>query len=147
MYNSGTRSYRRTSVMTADPMRLVIMCYEGAIESLKKVKQKMAEGDYEGKCEDLVKAQNIIVELLSSLEPEKGGSIAKNLDSLYNYMLRKMFAADVNKDMGAIDEIVGMLGELKSAWEEISHTCKSEPISERVGFTEEGRLFSGSLSG
>lgn len=119
MYNNGIQGYRRTNVTTASPKRLVLMCYEGAIDQLKMTKQMMAEKDYEGKVKAITKSQDIIKELLCSLDYEKGGDIATNLDSLYNYMLRRIIHADVKSDQNAIDEVVGMLSELKSAWEEI----------------------------
>ena len=118
MYNNGVQDYRRTNVMTADPKKLVLMCYEGAIDNLNIVKQKILEKDYEGKGMAIIKAQDIINELMCSLDFEKGGNIAKGLDLLYNYMLRRIIHGDVNRDVKAIDEVIGILAELKSAWEE-----------------------------
>ena len=119
MYSSGVQSYRKTDVMTADPKKLVMLCYEGAIDNLKIGKNKIIEKDYEGKCRALTRAQDIIGELLSSLNFEKGGSIANGLDSLYNYMLRRIIHADFKNDVPAIDEVVQLLTELKAAWEDI----------------------------
>jgi flagellar protein FliS len=116
MYFNGIQSYRKTDIFTSDPVNLVIMCYEGAIESLKLAKEKMKEEDYEKKAKAIIKAQNIIDELLCSLDFEKGGVIADNLSNLYNYMLRRILFGNVNKDMSAIDEVIGMLDELLSAW-------------------------------
>jgi flagellar protein FliS len=139
MYHNAIQSYRRTNVVTADPKRLVLMCYEGAIDSLKIGKQKLIEKDYEVKGKALTKVQDIINELLHSLDFEKGGVIARNLDSLYNYMLRRIIHADVKKDIRAIDEVVGMLNELKSAWEEIFIIPEKEIKPEAVELDEERR--------
>jgi flagellar protein FliS len=117
MIINGIESYRKTDVMTSDPKRLVIMCYEGAIDNLEMGKQRLLEKDYAGKSKAFLKAQDIITELLCSLDFEKGGSIARNLEALYNYMLRRLIQASINKDSGAVDEVIGMLRELKSAWE------------------------------
>ncbi|MEJ2658585.1 MAG: flagellar protein FliS, partial [Desulfobacterales bacterium] len=57
--------------------------------------------------------------LACSLDFEKGGAIAGNLNSLYNYMIRRILNADVNRDIEAIDEVIGMLEELRSAWQSI----------------------------
>ena len=119
MYSNGIQSYVKTDISTSDPLRLVIMCYEGAIDSLKLAKEKMKEENYEKKAKAFIKAQNIIDELLCSLDFEKGGDIARNLSSLYNYMLRRILHGNVNKDMNAIDEVIGMLNELLSAWQSI----------------------------
>ncbi len=139
MNSKGIQDYRRTNVITADPKRLVLMCYEGAIDSLKIGKQKIIEKDYEGKGKAIVKTKDIINELLCSLNFEKGGSIAKSLDSLYNYMLRRIIHADLDKDISAIDEVIGMLNELKSAWEEAFYKQGKEIKPETVVFDEERR--------
>jgi len=119
MYNHGLQSYRKTNIVTADPKRLVLMCYEGAIESLKIARNRIAEKNFEKKCTLIIKAQDIINELQCSLDFEKGGAVAVNLNSLYNYMTKQIIHADVNRDMDALDEVIEMLIELNSAWEEI----------------------------
>ena len=126
MYCNGVQSYRRTNITTSDPVRLVIMCYEGVIDSLKLAKEKIKEKDYEKKAKAIIKAQDIIKELMCSLDFEKGGKIANNLDSLYNYMLRRILQGDLNKDVRPIDEVIGMFTELLSAWQEVA----SKPISQ-----------------
>jgi len=102
------------------------MCYEGVIDSLKLAKEKIKEKDYEKKAKAIIKAQDIIKELMCSLDFEKGGKIANNLDSLYNYMLRRILQGDLNKDVRPIDEVIGMFTELLSAWQEVA----SKPISQ-----------------
>jgi flagellar secretion chaperone FliS len=130
MHPNAAASYRKTNVITADPKRLVIMLYEGAIDSIKLAKIKLIAKDFESKNKALVKAQNIISELLCSLDFEKGGQIAKNLDGLYNYMLRQILQADLNSDTERFDEIIGLLEELLSAWKTIfsnpNHTVESQ---------------------
>jgi len=102
------------------------MCYEGAIDSLKLAKQKMKEKKYEEKGKAIIKAQDIIDELLCSLDFERGGAVANNLRSLYNYMLRRIIHGDVNRDMSAIDEVIEMLNELLSAWREVALRPESQ---------------------
>jgi flagellar protein FliS len=123
---NGIQFYRRTNVVTADPGKLVIMCYEGAIDNLMIAKQKYAEKKYEEKSRHINKTKDIIDELMCSLDFEKGGLIARNLESLYNYMTRRILHADANRSMDAIDEVVGMLSELLSAWKEVVAKPDSE---------------------
>jgi flagellar protein FliS len=123
---NGIQSYRRTNVVTADPGKLVIMCYEGAIDNLIIAKQKNAEKKYEEKSRHINKTKDIIDELTCSLDFEKGGLIARNLESLYNYMTRRILHADANRSMDALDEVVGMLRELLSAWEDVFAKPDSE---------------------
>jgi flagellar protein FliS len=139
MHCNGIQSYRKTSVVTSDPVRLVIMCYEGAIDSLKLAKERMRQKNYEKKAKAIIKAQDIINELLCSLDLEKGGAIASNLSSLYNYMLRRILYGDVNKDIGALDEVIGMLNELLSAWREVALKPESQVQPEQDGLYPEKR--------
>jgi flagellar secretion chaperone FliS len=139
MYCNGIQSYRKTNVITSDPGRLIIMCYEGAIDSLKLAKEKAQKKDYEKKAKAIIKAQEIIDELLCSLDLEKGGAIAINLSSLYNYMLRRILYGDVNKDIGALDEVIGMLNELLSAWQEVASKPESQVQSTQDSLYQEKR--------
>ncbi|HYW96207.1 MAG TPA: flagellar export chaperone FliS [Bacteroidales bacterium] len=139
MYCNGVQSYRKTNITTSDPVRLIIMCYEGAIDSLKLAKEKIKEKDYEKKAKAIIKAQDIIEELMSSLNFEKGGEIADNLESLYNYMLRRILQGDLNKDVGAIDEVIGIFSDLLSAWQEVALKPESQVQPERDILYQEKR--------
>ncbi len=79
------------------------------------------------KCQALKKAMDIIDELLGSLDYEKGGIIARNLQALYKYMNKRILLADVKKDLAGLDEVIGMLAELLSAWKEIIEVPRSKP--------------------
>lgn len=129
MNGNGINAYRQTNVITANPGRLVLMCYEGAIRSLKSAREKYISKEYETKAETVQKARSIISELILALDFEKGGEVARNLDSLYNYMLRRIIEGDVKGDVKAFDEVIGMLSELKSAWEEIFSVPESPRFS------------------
>ena len=137
---NGIRSYRKTNVITSDPGKLVIMCYEGAIDNLLIAKQKTAAKEYEDKSHAVKKAQDIIDELLYSLDFEKGGLTAKNLESLYNYMIRRIIHADINKDIAAFEEVVEMLRELLSAWKEAVATPDKNVQPEKTAYGEDQRL-------
>jgi flagellar secretion chaperone FliS len=119
MYGNGIGAYQQTGVMTADPKRLVLMCYEEAILNLKIAREKYVSRDYEEKAQALQKAQDFICALNSALDFEKGGAVATSLRVLYNYMMHNLTEADLKRDLKAIEHIIWMLVELKSAWEEI----------------------------
>ena len=120
MYQTVAKTYQQTNFTTANPMRLVLMCYDGAIRSLKLARERYLEKDYEGKAKALKKALDIINEVNISLDLEKGGDIAKNLRSLYLYMAQTLTDADLKRDIGMFDEVIRMLEELESAWKEIA---------------------------
>jgi len=144
MYCNGVQSYRKTNITTSDPVKLVIICYEGAIDSLKLAKEKIKEKDYEKKAKAIIKAQDIIEELICSLDFERGGEIANNLESLYNYMLRRILQGDHNKDVGPIDEVIGMFTELLSAWQEVASKPDSEiQLAEKNIFEDKSAIAAG----
>lgn len=121
MLNYGIQSYRKTNVTTSDPAKLIIMCYEGAINNIKIAKEKYFKKDYEGKGKAIQKAVDIIAELQNSIDFEKGGEIGKNLDAIYSLVTSKIIQADLDKDPEALDGAVQILNDLLNAWETL-HT-------------------------
>jgi flagellar protein FliS len=126
----GIQAYKQARVTTADPKGLVLMCYEGAISSLKLAKEKYLSHEYELKAQALQKTHDILNILMQSLDFEKGKTIAAGLNSLYSYMMRRVMEGDLQNNMEAFDEVIGMLEELESAWKEISTTPRSNSASD-----------------
>lgn len=138
MYQKVANSYKQTNFHTANPMKLVIMCYEGAIGSLKLARKLYAAKDYEGKAKALQKSFDIINEINTSLDLEKGGDIARNLRSLYLYMMKTLTEADLKRDLGMFDEVIRMLTELEAAWKEIASGSVAEFRPESCGIAAAG---------
>jgi flagellar protein FliS len=118
MVGVGFQTYQKIDIVTADPKKLVIMCYEGAIYSLKLAKAKFYAEEYEAKGKAIQNALDILNELRAALDFEKGGEIARNLDSLYSFWTQYILKADRNKDTRVLDQVTAMLEEIKSALEE-----------------------------
>lgn len=110
---------KQTGVEGANPHQLIQMLYDGAIESMAKAKGCMARKDFSGKGETLGRAINIIGGLQSFLDKEKGGEVAENLDALYDYMGRRLFEASKDNDIAIVDEVIGLVREIKTGWEGI----------------------------
>ncbi len=117
MIGGGFRAYQKTEVVTADPKKLVILCYEEAISSLKLAKVKLYAQEYEANGKAVQKALDILNELRGALNFEKGGEIAKNLESLYAYWTQHIIRAGLNRDPRKFDPVISMLEEIKSALE------------------------------
>lgn len=120
MYQDAARSYQQTNVLTANPLRLVLMCYDGAISSLKLAQERYAAKDYEAKSRALQKALEIINELSSSLDMKRGGEVARNLLTLYTYMTQALTEADLKREPAVFGRIAGMLAELESSWKALA---------------------------
>lgn len=119
MYGECAGAYRKAEVFTSDPRKLIIMCYERAIGNLKLAREYYEAREYEKKAKALQKTYDIINELLMSLNFEKGGIIAVNLDALYKFMIKQLTIGDLNRDLKAFDQVIVMLEELESAWKGI----------------------------
>ena len=119
MQQNVSSFYQENQIRTADQGRLIVMLYERAIFSLKQAQEKIVAGDYYQRNQLILKAQNIILELMNSLNFE-AGKIAYSLQSLYNYMIRRLILADQTSDQQIIQEVIKILSELKEAWETIA---------------------------
>lgn len=142
MYGNGISAYRKNDVVTADSKTLVVMCYDALITNLKLAKAKYLEKEYEAKEKAVSKSMNVITALMEALDFAKGGQIAKNLDAIYSYMLRRITYADTNQDLAVFDELIHIAEELGGAWKEIFGKNKAAPIEERAiskALSETGR--------
>jgi flagellar protein FliS len=115
-------AYREIQIKTANQIRLIVMLYDGAIRHLNLALDAFQEGHhrYDAINNHLIAAQDILSELMASLDFDKGGVIAKNLFSLYSFMNRRLLDANLRKDPAALTEVKKMLGDLREAWDEIS---------------------------
>lgn len=120
MYQDATKTYQQANFFTATPIKLVMMCYDGAIGSLKLAREFYLQKEYEAKAKALQKAFDILNELNASLDIKKGGNIARNLRSLYQFMIQALTEADLKKDIQSFDDVIKMLEELESAWKAIA---------------------------
>lgn len=106
-------------VSVADPHRLIQMLFEGALERIAVAKGAMEQGNIQLKGNKLTQAISIIGGLRSSLDHSKGSELAGNLDSLYDYMTRRLLQANIRNDPEALEEVMRLLREIKSAWDSI----------------------------
>ncbi len=118
---AGLEQYKKVGdqagIESASPHRLIQMLLEGAIEKLKLAKENMRQGEAVLKANHIAWAISIIDGLRMSLDRQSGGEITENLDALYDYMGRRLIEANVNDKEAIIDEVIGLLLEIKSAWD------------------------------
>lgn len=132
-YGRVLGQYKKTSIATSNRLELVIICYDKAIESFTRAGMHFREKEYEQKALHMQKGLDIVNELQCSLDMEKGGEIAVNLDRIYTYITYSLIQGDINSDPGVFDEAVSLLKDLKEAWEGIAgkteHAMPSEQTS------------------
>ncbi|WP_237690564.1 flagellar export chaperone FliS [Paenibacillus caui] len=116
---AGYQAYQKNKYQTASPHRLTLMLFNGAIQFALNAKEAIQQGDITSTNKNVQKTQDIIYELISSLNMRDGGEIARNLRQLYFYIIERLIEANIKKRSESLDEVIGMLGELKTAWEAI----------------------------
>ena len=110
-----------SDVLGADPHRLIVLLFNGAEAALIRAQSCFTMKDTFGKSQALLKAIEIINDGLSaSLNVEAGGELAANLRALYDYMVNRLIYANIYMDPTAVSEVQKLLGEIASAWREIS---------------------------
>ena len=105
-----------TSVNTATPLQLIIILYDGALSAISAAKGQMQQMKYAEKGRLISKAVGIIEGLRAVLDHERGGEISRNLNDLYEYMNRILTMANLKNEPDKLDEISGLLNELREAW-------------------------------
>ena len=103
-------------VAASDPHRLIVMLMDGALERIATARGCMQRGDTAEKARLLTRAVSIIGELRSSLDMKAGGQIAENLGELYDYMCRRLLKATSENRVEMLDEVNGLLQQIRSAW-------------------------------
>ncbi|WP_296227970.1 flagellar export chaperone FliS [Ralstonia sp. UBA689] len=106
-----------TSVVDANPHQLIAMLFEGARTALNLAGAAVQRGDVFAKLRAIDKAMSIIGEgLQASLDHQRGGEIASQLNGLYDHMLRRLLVANANNDLEILGEVDRLLAPLQEAW-------------------------------
>jgi len=122
-YDKVAKSYKASSVQTASPGKLVLMLFDGYLRFTAAATKSWDEPDLikknEGINNNLIRAQNIVTELQSSLDLTVPGDLPGTLYRLYDYVLTNLQQANINKDVQKIVEADKVIAELREAWSEM----------------------------
>jgi flagellar protein FliS len=131
---SSLQSYRKVSleseIAVASPHRIIQMMFEGALQRIAQAKYAIQQKNPAQKGENIGKAISIIAGLSGSLNMDAGADVSANLDSLYEYMLRRLSEANVANDVEMLEEVSALLRTIKEGWDAIPqdmHELTSEP--------------------
>jgi flagellar protein FliS len=122
----GLGAYKKTSVETASKEQILLMLYQAAIKNCKKGIEAIENKNLAKKGEYIGKMQDIIVELSNSLDFEVGGDVAKELASLYDYILYSSTQANINIDKTHLEGCLRVLNTLYDGWTEAIKQIKSQ---------------------
>ena len=122
-YDKIARSYKAQSVQTASPGKLVLMLFDGYLRFTTAARNAFDETDMtkknEGINNNLIRAQNIVTELQSSLDMSVPGELPGTLYRLYDYVLHQLQQANLQKKPEPIAEADKVIAELREAWAEM----------------------------
>jgi flagellar protein FliS len=114
-------------VANSDPHRLVQMLLDATAERLMTARGCIERGEISRKAKLLHSCVTLIAELRGSLNMAEGGPLAQNLSSLYEYMARRLMLANVQNDIGPVNEVLSLLNEIRSAWVAIGPEVRKVP--------------------
>ena len=110
----------QSGIESASPHRLIQMLMAGALEKMSAAKGFMTRGEIAPKGEQIGWAISIIDGLRVSLDKSVGGELVDNLDALYDYMGRQLVLANMNNDVELLNEVSGLMREIKAGWDGIA---------------------------
>lgn len=125
-------SYREVTVRGASPVRLVLCLYEQAIEDLRCAVLALEKGDIEGRTRAINHALSVIAQLQGSLDMERGGDVARNLDRFYGIVRRGLVEAQTKQSARIIEEQILQLATVHEAWLEVERVTRN-PIARSGG--------------
>lgn len=127
---NGSNTYRDQHILTASPARLVAMLYAAAITSLRRAIKAIEEGNIEARWAANAHAVEIIEHLSMTLDTEKGGQIASDLERLYPFMIRHLIDVDVHNDPEPAREVITLLEPLYESWRTLDRQMAQGNITE-----------------
>ena len=126
-YSTGSTA---TQAAVANRVELIQMLFDGLIDSLSAARGHIEHSAIEEKSKSLTRASRIVVGLQAALDLDKGGELANNLNELYGYVTRRLFHVNARNDLEALEEIYGLMSEIREAWEGVPSLI---PASSRAG--------------
>ena len=116
--NAYTQTMTQSGVDGATPVQLITMLLEGALERIATARGHMERGDLAEQGELIGKVIDIVASLDAYLDHEKGGDVSETLESLYDYLVRQLYQANLQSDVAILDEVASLLTEVRAGWVE-----------------------------
>ena len=115
--NNPYQSYQQSSVNTASPGELTLMLYNGCLKFINLAKHGIQSKDIQAKNLNIQKAQNIVQELMVTLNMDL--EVSQNMMSLYDFMNRRLIDANIKNDLDALEEVEGLVTEFRDTWKQV----------------------------
>lgn len=122
------QAYQQNSVNTASPGELTLMLYNGCLKFIMLAKKAIDTGDTEERNTNIQKAQNIVQELMVTLNMEV--DVSHQMMSLYDYIYRRLIAANVKNDKQALEEAEELITEFRDTWKQVIQINRQKQYSQ-----------------
>lgn len=129
---NAAQAYLQTKVGTTDQGQLLLMLYDGALNFLQQARDKMLAKDYAAKGLLISKTIDIVTELSNTLNMEKGGTLAENLNNLYFLCTARLLQANLKMNVEQLDSVVSILSGLRSAYAQIIETPEAQKAAAQI---------------
>lgn len=129
--NHAYKTYQNNSVNTASGGELTLMLYNGCMKFIKQAMKNIDANDFESKNTNIQKAQNIIRELLITLDPKV--EISKQFQPLYEFMLTQLMSANIDNDKQKLEEVLELVTEFRDTWKQVLITHRKQQFAQGAG--------------
>jgi flagellar secretion chaperone FliS len=126
------QAYQEMQVLGSDPRQLVVLLCQALVRYLVRTEEAIKREDWETKAAALIRAQQILSELICALDEEIGGELATQLRALYAHLQRQLVDVDLQDDLDRLAYIIEIASKLVNAWEEALERCQEQQIQERA---------------
>ncbi len=127
MHRSNT--YREIAVQTSSPAKLVVMLYEGAVRFLRESSTAIQSRDLDRKRQSIDRAVAIVQHLQCTLDVERGGVVATDLNRLYGYITSRILEGSTRLETAPLEEAIKLLNVLLAGWEELAKKQSSNTVA------------------
>ena len=111
--------YEENRILSASPLELVQILYTAATRAVQNARQQLRAGNIASRSREITKAQEILLELATSLDPRKAPEVGERLLALYDYMQSRLIESNAQQKHGRLSEVHSLLRTLQEAWSQV----------------------------
>lgn len=127
--SAGSDRYREMEILAMSPARRVVLLYTHLQVVLRKARLHLDRGEIEARVDRLAQAQEIVYELLASLDREAGGELAARLAEIYAWLFGELGRINQKPDVAALEQVLKVVTELAEAWEGAAQQTAGGPVA------------------
>ena len=119
-----------SSILSADPHQIIVMMYDGLLESMAQIKGAIERRDYDTKAKLVTKSVNILTALINALDKEKQPEISANFENLYNACISIINEVNITLETAGLDEVHSYIKPLRDAWRDMPSEAKEDGLDQ-----------------